>query len=173
MTDTVDVDSATRLFSDEIARVHRVATDVINWLMLNKAPDRKGAVVCISGNHDGLPLFALRIKGLDPAKAAEQIRFSVEKATRLGSNDAHLSSAQSRDEESKLYDGAIRCRECIVSVSGFWPDSLDATAAIVIALLLGKLSEGEAEIRGQLSDRSCWSECYQALKPEDRWQESR
>ena len=113
---------------------------------LPEATDRHGAYFCLADGDTGLPKLLMLVGSVSVIKAPKYLQFAQEKARRLSLHEDHRTSRESRDPEKDQYGGAVYVNGDIFSLSGL-PERLDEAVVIVVASLVGDLSEKEIRVR--------------------------
>ena len=87
-------------------------------------------------------------------KLPKYLSISCEKGERLAEYLDHVSSWQSRNEDSEMYGGAIRCGPFIFSFSGL-PEKWDEALMILLARKFHLLDVAQEEAIIQVSKNEC------------------
>jgi len=87
-----------------------------------------------------------------------------EKASRLITRHDDHTSYQSRNEDSEKYGGAVRGKDCILSISGLATEHQDEAVALTLLVLMDQISAQEANDIAELTGNKLFEELLVAYR---------
>lgn len=138
------------------------ASDLFKTMRQLHNNDYHGGYLCITDPKTGIPYLTLGLGQAMPEKWEKYLEFSMEKARRLAAHPEHVCSAQSRNDQTNQWPGAIRTRKIIISFSGL-PWEIDETYCLLLAHVLELISMDEAREIANISGNNKFEEAVRLL----------